>query len=114
MCFKYLAPGGYLRVAVPDGLCTNPKYIELVKPGGNGPGAHDHKIFYNYKSLSKIFISTGFDVYLLEYFDEDGNFHFKGWNPDDGKIIRSTRYYKGNTSLFRYSLILDAKKKNTI
>jgi predicted SAM-dependent methyltransferase len=27
-CFQYLRPGGYLRVAVPDGYHPDPKYIE--------------------------------------------------------------------------------------
>lgn len=110
--FKYLRPGGYLRVAVPDGFFMDQKYLGLVKPGGSGPGAQDHKILYNYKTLREVFGSAGFEVFLLEYYDEKGNFHYKEWDPDDGKIVRSTRFYDGNTSLFKYSLILDAKKQN--
>jgi predicted SAM-dependent methyltransferase len=27
-CFKYLSPGGFLRVVVPDGLHPDPAYVE--------------------------------------------------------------------------------------
>jgi predicted SAM-dependent methyltransferase len=35
-CFKYLKSGGYIRVAVPDGLHPDEDYIDRVKPGGWG------------------------------------------------------------------------------
>ncbi|MFL5548065.1 MAG: class I SAM-dependent methyltransferase, partial [Gemmatimonadales bacterium] len=36
-CYTYLKPGGYLRVAVPDGLHPDPEYIETVKAGAQEP-----------------------------------------------------------------------------
>ena len=39
-CFAYLADGGYLRVAVPDGNFRNPWYQNMVKVGGNGDPNH--------------------------------------------------------------------------
>ena len=55
LCFKFLKPGGYLRVAVPDGFHPDPAYIEDVKPNGKGPGADDHKLLYTYHTFSQGF-----------------------------------------------------------
>lgn len=112
-CHAYLKPGGYLRVAVPDGFHPDPVYIDAVKPGGNGAGADDHKILYNYRSLSHIFESVGFTVKLLEYFDEKGVFHFVDWDPAAGKIYRSRRFDQRNCNgkLNYTSVVLDAYKK---
>jgi predicted SAM-dependent methyltransferase len=48
----------------------------------------------------------------LEYYDEAGAFHFKGWNPSDGLVHRSKRYDRRNdgTRLNYTSIILDARK----
>jgi len=70
-CFRFLKPGGYLRVAVPDGNHPNPLYIADVRPGGSGSGAEDHKFLYTHSTLSTVFESAGLKVNLLEYFDED-------------------------------------------
>jgi predicted SAM-dependent methyltransferase len=112
MCFKYLSSGGYLRVAVPDGFHCNKEYIEYVKPNGNGPGAEDHKILYNFQTFKEIFESVGFSVDLLEYFDENGKFIHKEWNPEQGMITRSKKFDQRNCDgkLNYTSIILDAKK----
>ena len=49
---------------------------------------------------------------LLEWCDEDGNFHHKDWNPEDGKIGRSLPFDTRNRDgkLGMVSLIVDAKK----
>jgi predicted SAM-dependent methyltransferase len=111
-CFKYLAPGGYLRVAVPDGFHPDPNYIEWVKPGGVGLQAYDHKVLYNYKTFSEVFELAGFKVELLEYFDEAGEFHYKEWNPEQGMITRSWRFDNRNKGggLAMTSIIIDARK----
>lgn len=111
ICFQYLRPGGYLMVAVPDGLHPDSHYIDWVKPNGGEPGAN-HKILYTYKTFKEIFELTGFSVDLLEYFDEKGEFHFKEWNPNDGMIYRSKRFDKRNTEgkLNYTSIILYARK----
>jgi predicted SAM-dependent methyltransferase len=112
-CYKYLKSGeGYLRVAVPDGFHPVPSYIDCVKPNGTGIGAIDHKALYNYRTITQVFVSVGFDVTLLEYFDEQGEFHHKEWNPSDGLIQRSKQYDWRNTNrnLIYTSVILDAKK----
>jgi predicted SAM-dependent methyltransferase len=112
VCFRYLKPGGYLRIAVPDGLFPDAEYIEFVKPGGVGPSAYTHKVLYTYITLQEVFRRAGFKVDLLEFFDEKGEFHYKQWDPDDGMIVRSMRFYdKRSFGTLKYrSLILDARK----
>ncbi|MBD3306659.1 hypothetical protein GF348_09790 [candidate division KSB3 bacterium] len=114
LCHRYLRPGGYLRVAVPDGMFPDPKYIDLVKPGGSHASAKYHKVLYTYKTFRDIFESVDFDVELLEYFDEKGRFHYREWNLDEGLINRSARFYDGGHIFgeFGYrSIILDARKR---
>lgn len=110
-CFKFLKKGGYVRVAVPDGFFPDKKYIDHVKINGIGDGADDHKVLYNYKTFSKVFEKAGFQINLLEYFDEEGKFTYHEWNKDDGMIYRSKRYDKRNNDKLRYtSIMLDAIK----
>jgi predicted SAM-dependent methyltransferase len=113
-CFNYLKPGGRLRLAVPDGFNPSAEYLQHVKPGGSGPGAHDHKILYNYKIMTQRLEAAGFEVKLLEYWDENRNFHFTDWNDDGGRIRRSRRYdpRNQNGALVYTSLIVDAIKPN--
>ncbi len=118
-CYEYLEEGGYMRVAVPDKNFRNEWYQNLVKVGGNGDPAHPaytHKIVYDYKTFSEIFVQAGFDVELLEYCDENGNFHYKYWNAHDGKIGRSLRFDTRNHDgkLGMVSIVLDAKKTKII
>jgi predicted SAM-dependent methyltransferase len=114
-CFKYLKPGGYVRIAVPDGLHPDPEYIQWVKVGGASPMqiANDHKVLYTYRDLSALFERAGFEVVLYEYFDEAGAFHYREWDPKDGKIWRSKRFDKRNRDgrLVFTSIILDAVKR---
>lgn len=111
-CFRFLKPGGRLRVAVPDGLHPDPDYIERVRPQGSGPGADDHKVLYTHDAFRSVFEAAGFDVRMLEYFDESGEFRCRGWAPDDGMIHRSTRFDERNAfnPLCYTSIILDAVK----
>jgi predicted SAM-dependent methyltransferase len=112
ICFQYLKPGGYIRVAVPDGFHPSPRYIERVKIAGIGPGADDHKMLYTYKTLKGVFERAGFEVVLYEYFDEAGRFHYRAWDPQGGTIWRSVRFDKRNEGgvLGYTSIVLDARK----
>lgn len=112
-CYKYLKPGGYFRIAVPDGFHPSAEYIDCVRPGGIGAGAKDHKILYNFRSLESIFVHAGFKIDFLEYFDEKRTFHYKEWAPQNGMIYRSKRFDERNQGgLINYtSLILDAEKE---
>ena len=77
-----------------------------------GPDAADHKVLYTYRTLREIFESAGFRVDLLEYFDENGEFHHKDWDPNDGMIRRSKRFdHRNRDNQLNYtSIVLDAKK----
>jgi predicted SAM-dependent methyltransferase len=114
-CWHYLRPGGYLRLAVPDGLHPDPAYRAAVRPGGHGAGAADHQVLYTYRSLSALLVEVGFQVHLLEYFDESGQFHFQPWAPATGMIRRSSRFDWRNQShpLSYTSLIVDAIRPST-
>jgi len=111
-CYRLLGPGGHLRIAVPDGLHPNPDYIDHVKPGGTGPGCDDHHVLYTYRTLVELLEAAGFEVYLLEWFDEERAFHFREWDPNDGFVRRSTRYDERNAHdpTAYTSLIADAVK----
>jgi predicted SAM-dependent methyltransferase len=111
-CFTRLKPGGYIRVAVPDGLHPNDDYIERVRPGGWGEGSEDHHVLYTYHTLTTVFESVGFRTTLLEYFDESRTFHYQDWSPADGMIKRSARFDNRNFGghLTYTSIILDARK----
>lgn len=111
-CYKFLKKGGRLRIAVPDGYHPDKAYIDYVKPNGTGAGADDHKVLYNYKTLSGLLEKEGFRTELLEYWDEKGKFHFKDWSTEDGKVERSRRFDHRNKNgrLSYTSLIIDAVK----
>lgn len=113
--YMFLKPGGYIRIAVPDGNFKNEVYQDVVKVGGPGPVDHpasSHKIVYDYKLLKDVFESAGFETNLLEYCDEKGDFHYKHWNAMDGKIGRSYRFDTRNfdDTLGFTSIIMDAYK----
>ena len=110
-CYKYLKYKGFLRVAVPDGFHPNTEYIENIRVDGIGPGAKDHKVLYTYKTLKNLFESVGYEVHLLEYYDENGQFHSKNWDSKDGMIYRSAQRNKNGTILLNASIIIDAIKK---
>lgn len=112
LCFRYMRPGGRLRVAVPDGFHPQSEYIEAVKPGGNGPGAADHKQLYTWQTLRRLFEAVGFGTTALEYFDEQGKFHSIEWDPGEGMIRRSMHFDSRNQGgELRYtSIIVDAIK----
>lgn len=111
-CFAFLKQSGRLRIAVPDGFHPDADYIAQVKPGGYGPGADDHKVLYNYRTLSAMLENAGFKIRLLEWFDEQGNFHHEDWNGVDGFVMRSTRFDQRNKDkpTAYTSLIIDASK----
>jgi predicted SAM-dependent methyltransferase len=114
-CYSHLKPGGYIRCAVPDRFFRNEEYQNMVQVGGPGPVDHPaatHKIVYDYKMLKSVFESAGFEVTLLEYCDENGDFHYAYWNESDGRIGRSFRYDTRNSleNLGMVSIIIDARK----
>jgi predicted SAM-dependent methyltransferase len=113
-CFTYLRPGGYLRLAVPDGLHPDQTYIDWVKVGGRSPGqlANGHKVLYTYHTLHALFQSVGFETRFYEYFDDNRQFRFIDWDPAKGHILRSKRFDKRNRdgNLRFTSIVMDAVK----
>lgn len=94
---QMLQLGGYWRIAVPDGFHPSDEYINWVAPDSSGErflamfrqaDEPDHKLLWNYHTLSKFLIENGFEVILREWFDELGYFHRGEWNELDGKIHR--------------------------
>lgn len=114
-CYKFLKSGGYIRCTVPDKNFRNEWYQNMIKVGGPGHEDHPacaHKIVYDYKTLVSVFESAGFEVKLLEYCDEQGDFHYREWDESEGKICRSYRFDTRNSknNLGMVSIIIDAIK----
>ncbi|PEK93954.1 SAM-dependent methyltransferase [Bacillus mycoides] len=116
ICYKFLNPSGHIRCGVPDAFFRDETYQNIVQIGGPGPKDHpaaSHKIVHNYKTLTKMFEIAGFEVVLLEYCDENGQFYYTEWDANDGVIFRSKRYDSRNRGdkLGFPSLIVDAIKR---
>lgn len=116
ICYDFLKPGGFIRCAVPDGFFPNEEYQNGVKIGGPGPIDHpaeSHKIVHTYQTLSTMFEAAGFQVRLLEYCDENGDFHANEWNENEGFIYRTIRFDHRNQNgeIGFVSLLVDAMKK---
>lgn len=102
--------GATVRIAVPDKNHPNPAYIEAVRPGGSGPGADDHKTFWDIDSFSKMATNLGFEVKPIEYYTANGELVMNEMDPNLGIITRTARKpRKGELSDYS-SLILDLKK----
>lgn len=115
ICYEFLTEGGYIRCAVPDAFFPDEEYQQGVQVGGPGPLDHpaaSHKIVHNYKTITSMFESAGFQVRILEYCDENVKFHYNDWNEKDGFIYRSKRFDHRNQdgTLEFASLIVDAVK----
>ena len=114
--YMLLKPGGYIRIAVPDGCHRDRNYIDMVKPGGSGDGSDDHKHLFDCTSLSTLLEKAGFTVQPLEWFDQEGIFHRNEWKGQDGYISRSSENDTRNIKkpLSYTSLIVDAYKQSRI
>lgn len=105
----YLAPGGRVRIAVPDGCHPDADYIKRVQPGGTGIGAGDHKVLYTCDLIGRLMRKQNYRFELLEYFDAAGQFHQRAWSADDGFVGRSADHDERNADgqLNYTSLIVD-------
>ena len=105
----YLASGGRIRLAVPDGRHPDPDYIARVRPGGTGEGADDHKVLYTGELMRATLTGQGYDCQLLEYYDASGEFHHRDWHPEDGFVRRSAFHDARNANgrLAYTSLMVD-------
>lgn len=95
--WRYLKPGGHVRVAVPDGLSPHPNYQGWVAPGSRGErwlqqfravNEPAHKTLWNFEKLASLFRRFAFRVRLLEWFDYEGLFHREPYRLQDGYIRR--------------------------
>lgn len=111
--YKYSDEKINIRIAVPDGFHSDENYISIVKPGGKGEGAEDHKNLFNVNSLSSLFERFGFVAQPVEYWDEDRKFHQGYKDSINGYIIRSFINDKRNKDgkPVYTSLIVDFAKK---
>lgn len=110
--YKYSDDEINIRIAVPDGFHSDENYISIVKPGGSGEGAADHKNLFNVNSLSALFNKFGFIAHPVEYWDEEKKFHQGYKNNKNGYVMRSFINDKRNTNgnPVYTSLIIDFKK----
>lgn len=118
LVFEYLKPGGFLRVAVPDGHHPSAEYLALVAVHGPGPAA-DHQVLYTLETFVPIFEQAGFSVTPLEWWDAAHHFHRADWDAGAAPIYRSSLldhrnadWRAGVGDLGFTSLILDAVKPN--
>jgi len=120
LCWRFLKPGGVLRVAVPDAHFPDAGYQRTVQVGGPGPADHPaagHQIVYDARMFAEVFTQAGFEVTLLEYHDSSGHFHAQPWSVAHGPVYRSALldhrnadYRAGRGPLGFASIILDARK----
>jgi predicted SAM-dependent methyltransferase len=89
LCFRFLKPKGRLRIAVPDTLHVSRYLRDLVGKEGSLSHYHQHKVDYNYRTLEKLLRACGFQTTLLDWWDEEGNFHSDYSNDGEGYIMRS-------------------------
>lgn len=111
LCREYLEEGGTLRIAVPDKLHSDPEYLRWTEPGGVGPGALDHKVFYDLESLVSLLARAGFTkISPIEWWGSDRRFHALPWQAEQGFVRRSLNHDSRNlTRAIPYtSLIVDA------
>jgi predicted SAM-dependent methyltransferase len=108
-CYRYLKPGGFMRLAVPDGYRRDPDYVAEVSPPRDG-----HKSLFTVDSLAGLLAGAGFRVEPLEYFDAGDVFRYRPWDETEGYIARSARFnhdepFRRGEVCFT-SLIADAHK----
>ena len=108
-CYRYLKPGGLLRLAVPDGNRKDEAYLAAVSPP-----VHEHVVLFTVDTLVPLLEDVGFRVTPLEHFDAQGEFHTSPWDVVDGYISRSVRFDRRaefeHGDVFYTSLIVDARK----
>lgn len=110
---EYLKPGANFRFAVPDGNHPDPKYIDYVKPNGNGPGCDDHKMLWTIDQVKEIFPIDAFDIHPLEYYDSRHEFFSVPFTSNAGPINRTFQNTDKSSWEFKNytSLIFDFTRK---
>jgi predicted SAM-dependent methyltransferase len=96
-------------------LFPDEQYQQIVQVGGPGPADHPaatHRVVYDFRTLPAVFEGAGFQVRLLEWWDDLGAFHAEPWDEQEGFVYRSRRFDHRNQDgyLGFTSLIVDAVK----
>jgi predicted SAM-dependent methyltransferase len=110
--YKYSTSDVNIRIAVPDGFHTDKNYIEMVRIGGTGEGADDHKQLFTYQTLGALFEKAGFKAFPVEYWDEHGQFH-QGYQDDENGYIKRSMLHDSRNQAGKpiyTSLIMDFRK----
>lgn len=110
--FEFLIEGGRFRIAVPDRNNPSRLYHQKYRPDGlfqmlpfSRKFNRKVKTFWDYYFLIRMLRGIGFDVYPLEFFDENGQFVKNDWDIKDGLV----KHRSGNNSESQF-LIIDAVK----
>ena len=79
---------------------------------GSEVGAGGCGWLYDHHSFAAVFLAVGFQVQMIEFFDQEGVFHSNHWDVSKGLVKRSLLFDERNTAQpFAYtSLVLDAVK----
>jgi len=117
LIYLHMKKNGILRIAVPDGYNLNSLYLRNVGINGVGPDAEDHKQLFNYDSLKKILMRSGFKVSLVEGYRVNGKLTLNSSNGINGLVRRSRHNKENMKNEFKWSypdentsLIVDAIK----
>jgi predicted SAM-dependent methyltransferase len=123
---KFLRPGGFARIAVPDGLNPDPGYQSLSRPDGFvhrlcytflfAPDEPAHAVIYDAPTLARLITMAGLTPRLLEYYDAAGIFHREIYDAEAAPIKRrwGTQYNADLQFWLGYpnmSLLVDAYKQ---
>lgn len=110
-CKKYMAPGGRIRIAVPDWNHRDNDFKELMQQ------IYPSKMKLTEKNLIHLLRQAGFKQFQVkECFQDSEFFNISTWYRIDGYCKRSFWYdpnnMTGDTGMFWSCLIVDAIKEN--
>lgn len=102
LCFRFLKPGGRLRLAVPDAMHASTFIVDAVSATGSLAHEHGHLVDYNYKLIGRLLSEEGFEIQFQDWWDENKNFYsnYSG-NDDHGYVIRSYANWPKHPSTYR-------------
>lgn len=92
LAYKYLVYGGKIRIAVPDMLHPDPRYVEQMKE-------IPHQSEWTAIKLARLMKAAGFNSTIKEGFGDAGFFHVSTWYRVDGYCKRSFWYDPRNMTM---------------
>lgn len=113
LAFHYLKPGGRIRLAVPDVLHASRFIVDSVSATGAFAYEHGHIVDYNYQLMSRLLDEARFEVHLLDWWDEYGEFHnFYLGDDAHGYVMRSYANWPNHSNVYleptTYQKIIDS------